>query len=95
MIIHERGTARGGDHIPGAGGKKKPLRKKVAADPSRGFRLQDKLQAIYRKDCAIPIPFIPVSYISPGHMTKMGNRDGTYDIYFNYFSFLCFLVLFF
>eukprot|EP01087_Luapelamoeba_hula_P019950 TRINITY_DN669_c2_g1_i2.p1 TRINITY_DN669_c2_g1~~TRINITY_DN669_c2_g1_i2.p1 ORF type:complete len:795 (+),score=143.96 TRINITY_DN669_c2_g1_i2:48-2387(+) len=42
-------------------------RRKAAAgeDPSRGFGLQDKLRAIYRRDCTIQVPFLNANYISP------------------------------
>jgi len=40
-------------------------RRRVEADPSRGFGLQDKLQGIYRKDCTIRVPFLNLNYLSP------------------------------
>jgi serine/threonine protein kinase len=40
-------------------------RTKLAADPARNFGLQDRLQAIYRKDCTIRVPFLNLAYLSP------------------------------
>eukprot|EP01097_Dermamoeba_algensis_P010255 TRINITY_DN7496_c0_g1_i1.p1 TRINITY_DN7496_c0_g1~~TRINITY_DN7496_c0_g1_i1.p1 ORF type:complete len:505 (-),score=80.43 TRINITY_DN7496_c0_g1_i1:141-1655(-) len=81
MIVHEGAGGGRGEvvHVAGGGGKKKPAKKRVAADPSRGFGLQDKLQAIHRKDCTIPIPFIPVSCISPLHMLTASNSNAAYE----------------
>jgi hypothetical protein len=40
-------------------------RTKLGADPARNFGLQDRLQAIYRKDCTIRVPFLNLAYLSP------------------------------
>ena len=40
----------------------------MTADPSRGFGLHDQLQAIFRKDCCINVPFLNLNYLSPVHL---------------------------
>eukprot|EP00011_Vannellida_sp_DIVA3-517-6-12_P003305 CAMPEP_0114625240 /NCGR_PEP_ID=MMETSP0168-20121206/11170_1 /TAXON_ID=95228 ORGANISM="Vannella sp., Strain DIVA3 517/6/12" /NCGR_SAMPLE_ID=MMETSP0168 /ASSEMBLY_ACC=CAM_ASM_000044 /LENGTH=506 /DNA_ID=CAMNT_0001836519 /DNA_START=256 /DNA_END=1773 /DNA_ORIENTATION=- len=43
-------------------------RRTLTADPSRGFGLHDQLQAIFRKDCCINVPFLNLNYLSPAHL---------------------------
>jgi len=48
----------------------------MTSDPSRGFGLQDSLQAIYRRDCCINIPFLNLNYVNANFLV---NPDASYE----------------
>lgn len=48
----------------------------LSSDPTRGFGLQDQLQAIYRRDCCINIPFLNLNYMNANFLL---NPDSNYE----------------
>ena len=51
----------------------------VTNDPKRAFGLQDKLLAIYRKDCCINVPFLNLNYLDTQFLLDPTNSQFQYD----------------
>jgi len=49
-------------------------------DPAKNFGLEDTVQAIYRKDVTIPLPFLSLAYISPDRLLDEETSDITSTI---------------
>jgi len=47
----------------------------LTEDPAKNFGLEDTVQAIYRKDVTIPLPFLSLSYISPDRLLDEETGD--------------------
>jgi len=52
----------------------------LTEDPAKNFGLEDTVQAIYRKDVTIPLPFLSLAYISPDRLLDEETSDITSTI---------------